>query len=403
MSKRSYGTQLLLLAALTTAVSPGPASAAVKIGVLTDQNGPYSEHTGAGSVDAARMAIEDFGGRVLGKPIELVSGDHQNRPDVGLNIARQWFDVDSVGMIVDVPTSSVALAIQTLARDKKKIVLYSGAGTSDLTGKACSPYGVHWTYDSYAISAAPVQAATALNRKTWFFLTVDFAFGHALQRDATSAIEAAGGKVTGVIRHPFNMFDFAAPLLAAQSSKADMIALANAGPDTANAIKQANEFGLIAGGQNIAALLLSITDVHSLGLAMTKGTLLTESFYWDLNDASREWSKRFQQRNKRMPSMIQAGVYGAVLHYLKAVAATGAADSDAVMSVMRKLPINDMMTKDGRIREDGRVLRDFHVFQVKAPDASKAPWDYYSLVRTIPAAEAAQPLGQSQCDLVKKN
>jgi branched-chain amino acid transport system substrate-binding protein len=392
---------LVALIALLAA-EPSLAQTAVKVGVLNDQSGPYSEYTGTGSVDAARMAIEDFGGKVLGQPIELVSGDHQNKPDTALSIAKRWLDTQGVDVIVDVPTSSVALAVQNLMREKKKIVLFSGAGTSELTGKACSPYGIHWTYDSYAIAHTPVRAAMQSGLKSWYFLTVDFAFGHALQRDATAAIEAAGGKVLGAVRHPFNMPDFAAALLTAKNANADIIGLANAGPDMINSLKQAKEFGLPGEGQKIASLLMTVVDVHGLGLGVTQGALLTESFYWDMNEASRAWSKRFFERNRKMPTMIQAGVYGSVTHYLKAVATSGSTDADVVMHAMRKSPINDMMTRDGLIREDGRVLREFYVFEVKAPAASKGPWDYYKLVRAVPAAEAAVPLGESQCELVKK-
>jgi branched-chain amino acid transport system substrate-binding protein len=349
------------LAALIVLLAAGPsvAQTAVKIGVLNDQSGPYSEYTGAGSVDAARMAIEDFGGKVLGQPIELISGDHQNKPDAALSIAKRWLDTQGVDVIVDVPTSSVALAIQSLMRERRKIVLFSGAGTSELTGKACSPYGVHWTYDSYAIAHAPVRAAMESGLKSWYFVTVDFAFGHALQRDATAAIGAEGGKVLGAVRHPFNMPDYAAALLTAKNANPDIIGIANAGPDMVNALKQAKEFGMPAQGQKIAAFLMTTTDVHGLGLKVAQGALATESFYWDMNEASRAFAKRFFERNKKMPTMIHAGVYGAVTHYLKAVTAVGSPESDAVMQAMRKTPINDMMTTDGVIREDGRVLREF--------------------------------------------
>lgn len=400
---RDYYTRAWLAALIALlAAGPSMAQTAVKIGVLNDQSGPYSEYTGVGSVDAARMAIEDFGGKVLGQPVEILSGDHQNKPDTALSIAKRWLDTQGVDVIVDVPTSSVALAIQNLMRERKKIVLFSGAGTSELTGKACSPYGIHWTYDSYAIAHAPVRAAMQSGLKSWYFITVDFAFGHALQRDATAAIEAEGGKVLGAVRHPFNMPDFAAALLTAKNSNADIIGLANAGPDMINTLKQAREFGMPGEGQKIASLLMTVVDVHGLGLGVTQGALLTESFYWDMNEATRTWSRRFFERNRKMPTMIQAGVYGSVMHYLKAVAAAGSTDSDAVMQAMRKSPINDMMTRDGSIRADGRVLREFHVFEVKSPGASKAPWDYYKLVRTISPQEGALPLSESQCDLVKK-
>ena len=379
----------------------GSPAAAIKIGVLNDQAGPYSSHTGVGSVDAARMAIEDFGGSVLGLPVELVVADHQNKPDVGLVIARRWLDTENVDLIVDVPTSSVALAVQQLVRERQKLVIFSGAGSSDLTGKACSPFGIAWTYDSYAISAAPVQAALQAGFKTWYFLTVDFAFGHAAERDATSAILAGGGNVLGTARHPFNTADLSSFLLTAQNSKASVIGLANAGPDTVNAIKQAREFGIVAGGQKIAALLLSIVDVHALGLDTAQGVLVTEPFYWDLTDETRAWSKRFFDRNKKMPTMIQAGVYGAVSHYLKAVASVGSSNSVDVRAAMARMPINDFMTRDGQIRGDGRVLRDFYVFEVKSPKQSQAPWDYYRLVETVPAVRAAVPVAESQCELLR--
>ena len=388
------------IAVLLTAAIASPA-AAIKIGVLNDQAGPYSSYTGSGSVDAARMAIEDFGGSVLGSPIELVVADLQNKPDIGVTIARRWFDTEGVDVIVDVPTSSVALAVQQLVRDRQKLVIFSGPGASDLTGKACSPFGIAWTYDSYAISAAPVEAALQAGLKRWFFLTVDFAFGHAMERDATAAVLAGGGSVVGAVRHPFNAADLSSFLLTAQNSKADIIGLANAGPDTVNSLKQAREFGIFAGGQKIAALLLSIIDVHALGLETAQGVLLTESFYWDLNDETRVWSKRFFDRNKRMPSMLQAGVYGAVTHYLKAVASAGTGHSSEVRTAMANLPINDFMTKNGQIRADGRVMRDFYVFEVKSPKESSASWDYYKLVKTVPAALAAIPVSESQCDLLR--
>jgi branched-chain amino acid transport system substrate-binding protein len=330
-----------------------------------------------------------------------VAADHQNKPDVGLGIARRWFDTEGVDVIVDVPTSSVALAVQQLVRDRQKLVIFSGPGASDLTGKACSPFGIAWTYDSYAISAAPVQAALQAGFKTWYFLTVDFAFGHAMERDASAAIVAGGGKVIGTARHPFNTADLSSFLLTAQNSKASIIGLANAGPDAVNSLKQAREFGIGAGGQRIAAMLLSIVDVHALGLETVQGVLVTEAFYWDQNEQTRAWSKRFFDRNKKMPTMLQAGVYGAVTHYLKAVASAGTGSSADVRAAMAKLPINDFMTRDGQIRADGRVLRDFHVFEVKSPTESKGPWDYYKLVETISASRAAVPASESQCDLLR--
>ncbi|GGC89537.1 ABC transporter permease [Chelatococcus reniformis] len=373
----------------------------IKLGVLNDHSGAYATIDGPSSVDAARMAVEDFGGTVLGRKVEIIGADHQNKADVGAAIARKWLDVDGVTAIVDVAVSSVAFAVQELARERNKIVIFSGAGSSDLTGKACSPTSVHWTYDTYALTAGTAGALARQGGNSWYFITSDNAFGAALQRDATAALKAAGGSVVGTSLHPAPTADFSSFVLQAQASKAKIIALANAGDDTKNAVKAGREFGL-SGQQQMVGLLTLLPDVHGLGLEAAQGLLLTESFYWNANDEARAFSKRFFARNHAMPHMVPAGVYGGVLHYLKAVKAAGTTDSAAVMKAMRDLPINDVMTKNGRVREDGRVMRDFYLFRVKSPTASKEPWDYYDLVATIPAEQAARPLSQSECPFIRR-
>jgi branched-chain amino acid transport system substrate-binding protein len=373
----------------------------VKIGVLNDMSSLYADLSGAGSAEAARMAIADFGGTVNGKKIELISADHQNKPDVGSAIANQWFDNDGVDAIVDVPTSSVALAVQQIARNKGKVFLISGAASSDLTGKACSPTSVHWTYDTVALANGTGTAVVKAGGDTWFFLTADYAFGHALERDTAKIVEANGGKVLGKVRAPLNTADFSSFLLQAQASKAKIIGLANAGGDTINSIKQAGEFGIVEGGQKLAGLLVFITDVHSLGLQAAHGLQLTEAFYWDQNDQTRAWSKRFFEKMKRQPSMIQAGVYGAVTHYLNAIKASGSDDGLTVVKEMKATPVNDFMTKNGKIREDGRLVRDMYLFEVKAPSESKGAWDYYKQIAVIPGEEAFKLPGPNECPLVK--
>jgi branched-chain amino acid transport system substrate-binding protein len=373
----------------------------VKIGVLNDMSSLYADIGGQGSVTAAKMAVEDFGGKVLGKPIEVIFADHQNKPDVGANIARQWIDTDKVDTIVDVPTSSVALAVQQVTKEKKRVFLMSGPASSDLTGKSCSPYGVAWTYDTYMLANGTGTALTKAGGDTWFFLTSDYAFGHALERDTGEAVKAAGGKVLGAVRHPLNNADFSSFLLQAQASKAKVIGLANAGGDTINSIKQASEFGIVAGGQKLAGLLVFITDVHSLGLKVANGLVITGSFYWDLNDQTRAWSKKYFAKTGKMPTMTQAGVYGEVMFYLNAIKAAGTDDADKVMAKMRDTPINDFMTKNGKLRVDGRVVRDAYLFEVKKPDESKYPWDYYKVLATIPADQVTRPLKDGGCDLVK--
>ena len=376
----------------------------IKIGVLNDRSGLYADPTGQGSVIAAQMAVEDFEAAAKGMKVEIVSADHQNNPDVGSNIARQWLDVDKVDIIVDVPNSGVALAVNDIVRAKNKVFLNSGAGTSDLTGKACSPNTVHWTYDTWALANGTGTAVVRTGGDTWFFIVADYAFGQAMERDTTAVVMANGGKVLGSVRHPLNTPDFSSYLLQAQSSGAKIIGLANASSDATNAIKQAAEFGIVQGGQNLAGLLIFLTDVHAIGLQAAQGLIFTEAFYWDMNDGTRAWSKRFAERNGgKYPSMIHAGVYAGLLHYLKAVEAVKS-DSDGAMVVaqMKQLPTEDALFGKGEVREDGRTIHDLYLFEVKKPAESKGPYDYYKLRATIPAAEAFRPLDQGNCPLVKK-
>jgi branched-chain amino acid transport system substrate-binding protein len=373
----------------------------VKLGVLTDMNSLYSDATGMGSLIAAQMAAEDFGGKVKGKPIEVIGADHQNKPDIGSNIARQWYDTGKVDAIVDVPTSSIALAVQQITKEKNRVFLMSGPGASDLTGPACSPNGIHWTYDTYALSQVGGKAMVARGEDTWFFITADYAFGHALERDAADVVRANKGKVLGAVRAPLNTNDFSSFLLQAQASRAKVIGLANAGGDTQNAIKQAAEFGLQKNGQKLVALLFQITDAHSLGLETAQGMILTEGFYWDMDEASRAFSKRFLERAGHMPTMIQAGIYSAVTHYLKAIDAAGIDEAKAVIARMKATPINDFFAKNGHIREDGRMVHDMYLVQVKAPSESKSEWDLYKILATIPGEQAYRPLAAGGCPLVK--
>ena len=396
---------ICLLACLwvTAPAHAQPAAAGpIRIGVLNDQSGIYADLSGPGSVLAARMAVEDAGGTVLGRKIEILVADHQNKPDIGTAIAAQWYDRDGVHVIVDVPVSSVALAIQEVARTRQRIAIFSSAGSSELTGKACSPTGFHWTFDTVALAKGTASAVVKAGGDTWFFLTADYAFGYAMEADARALVTAAGGKVLGGVRVAMGTADMSSFLLQARGSGAKIVAMANAGSDLINSIKQASEFGIVAGGQKLAGLLVFITDVHSLGLQAAQGLQLTESFYWDLNDGTRAWSARFSDRfNGRKPSMTQAGVYSATTHYLKAVAAAGTTDGPAVAAKMREMPVNDFMTANARIRTDGRVLRDFYLFEVKKPAESKGPWDYYKLIRAIPAEEAVRPENEGGCSLVR--
>jgi branched-chain amino acid transport system substrate-binding protein len=397
-------TRILAIAALSASLLAGTAVAQspVKIGVLSDMSSLYSDATGKGSIEAARMAVEDSGGKALGQPIQVVFADHQNKPDVGKSIADKWYDAEGVDVIADVPTSSVALAVEAVSRDKHKILMLSGPASSDITGKFCSPYAVHWTYDTYTLAHVTGGAMVRAGGDTWFFVTADYAFGHALERDTAAVVKAAGGKVLGDVAVPINNQDFSSFMLQAQASKAKVVGLANAGGDTINSIKAAAEFGLVAGGQKLAGLLLFVTDVHSLGLKTAQGLVLTSPFYWDLNDKTRAWSKRFYDRMHKEPTMVQAGVYGAVMHYLAAVNAIGSKDADKVMAKMRATPINDFMTENGSIRIDGRVLRDSYLFEVKKPSESKGEWDLYKTVAKVPAAQSIRPLDQGGCPLAAK-
>ncbi|WP_210202948.1 ABC transporter substrate-binding protein [Bradyrhizobium ottawaense] len=396
----------LLGAALIALIVPIAAQAevsggVVKIGVLTDMAGVTADVTGKGSLVAAEMAVREFGGTVLGKPVQVISADHQHKPDIGTGIARQWFDVEGVDAIVDVPNSGVALAIQGLAREKKKIVLYSGAGTTALTNEQCSPFGVHWTYDTYAVSHGTASAVVEAGGTTWFFLAADYAFGQQLQKDASDVIAAAGGKVLGAVRHPLNTPDFSSFLLTAQSSGAKIIGIANAGNDTINAMKQANEYGIVKGGQSLAAMILFLQDIHTLGLEAAQGTYLTTASYWDMNEATRAWSREFMVKTGAPPSMLHAGVYGAVRHYLKAVTQAGTDDAERVAAAMRAIPIDDIFSQGATLREDGRVTRTMYLARVKKPSESKYPWDYLEIVRPIPSEQTAWPLSESKCPLVK--
>ena len=378
----------------------------VKIGVLTDMSGLYSDISGAGAVLATQMAVEDSGLREKGWKIEVISADHQLKPDVTAAIARQWADVENVDAYVDVVASSTALALNPIAVEKNRVHLNSGAATSALTGKSCTPNTVHWAYDTYEVANGTGKAVTKAGGDTWFFITADYAFGVALEGDTRAVVEKNGGKVVGGVKHPLNSSDFSSFLLQAQSSKAKIIGLANAGGDTTNAVKQAAEFGIVQGGQKLASLLLFITDVHSLGLKVANGLQLTESFYWDTNDGTRAFSKRFAARMKNgaMPSMVQAGDYASTLHYLKALEALGGNPHDGAKAVakMKELPTDDALFGKGVVRADGRKIHPAYLFEVKKPEESKGPWDYYKLVTTIPADEAFRPLSESDCPLIKK-
>ena len=377
----------------------------IKIGVMNDQSGTYADLSGQGSVWAARKAVEDFcKASTCHDKIEVIFADHQNKPDVGSNIVRQWYDVDKVDVVVDVPTSSVALAVNNIAKEKNKVFLVSGAAASDLTGKACTPNTIHWTYDTWALANGTGQAIVRTGGDSWFFLTADYAFGHALERDTEAVVVKNGGKVLGKVRHPFPAQDFSSFLLQAQASKAKIIGLANAGADTTNAIKQAAEFGIVQGGQNLAGLLVFITDVHALGLKTAQGLIFTEAWYWDANENNRAFAKEFGAANKgNMPTMVQAGVYSAVMHYLKAVHELKSdADGAAVVKKMKSMPTDDKLFGKGSIREDGRKIHDMYLFEVKKPEESKGAWDYYKIRATIPAAEAFRPIDQGECPLVKK-
>ena len=397
---------LTLLASLLLTTAALADDKTVKIGSLDDQSSLYSDIGGPGSTLAAQMAVEDSGLTKKGWTISVIDADHQNKPDIAANIARKWFDEDNVDVIVSLDNSGTALAVSQVGKEKNRVVIPSGAASSELTNKACNANTIHWAYDTYALANGTGKTIVKAGGKTWFFITADYAFGHTLQADTTAVVEANGGKVVGSVNVPINTPDFSSYLLQAQSSKAKIVALANAGGDTTNSIKQAHEFGLIAGGQKLAALLLFITDVHALGLDVAQGLSLTSTFYWDLNDGTRAFSKRFSARmkNHAMPTMTQAGVYSSVIHYLKALEALGGNPHDGrkIVAKMKEMPTDEPLFGKGSIREDGRKIHPAYVFEVKTPAESKYPWDYYKLLATIPADEAFRPLSQSQCPLVKK-
>src|SRR6266700_1893145 len=394
--------------AVAAALGAGTAQAqisdgVVKIGVLSDMSSLYTDIAGAGSVVAAKMAVEDSGIEKRGTKVEVVSADHLNKPDVGSSIARQWYDTDKVDVIVDVPTSSVALAVNEITKEKHKAFLVSGAASSDLTGKACSPNTIHWTYDTWMRANGTGNAIVKTGGDSWYFITADYAFGLALERDTEAVVLKHGGKVVGKVRHPLNAQDFSSFLLQAQASKAKIIGLANAGGDTTNSIKQAAEFGIVKGGQNLAGLLVFLTDVHALGLNTAQGLILTNTFYWDSNDQTRAFAKRFAERDKGIhPTMVHAGVYSAVLHYLKAVEALKSDDGTKVIAKMKETPTDDPLFGKGTIRVDGRKIHPAYLVEVKKPAESKYPWDYYKIRATIPADQAFRPLDQGGCELVKK-
>ncbi len=403
---RKSGTSALLampvIVGLMTGALAQSASPPLKIGVLTDMSGPFSDIVGAGSVEAARLALEDAGGTVGGRPVEILVGDHQNKPDIGSQIARRWYDLDGVDAIADVPVSSIALAVQSIARERNKVVLFSGPGTDRLSNEDCAPYSAQWSYDTNTLARGTASAVVAGGGKNWFFLTSDYAFGHSLEEAAARVVKSAGGQVAGAVRHPMNASDLSAFLVQAQSSKAQVIGLANVGPDLRNAVKGAGEFGLLAGGQKAAALLMFDSDVVSMGLETAKGLNLTTAFYWDLNDDTRAFSKRFFERRNAMPNMIHAGVYSAVRHYLKAIEATGSTAPDQVFAWMRANPVKDAFTQNGRLREDGAMVHDMFLMEVKSPAESKSKWDILKLVRKVDGNEAYPTLAESRCKTAAK-
>src|ERR1700760_787940 len=400
---------LILAAALFVATGSGAEAQttgisddAVKIGVLTDMSGQFSHESGEGAVTAVKMAVEDFGGKVLGKPIEVLVADHQNKPDTASGLARKWFDIDHVDMVANLINSSIALTVSQLAKEKNRIAIINGSGASRLTGDACTPNSVHYAYDTYALARGTGSALAKEGKKSWYFLTADYPFGHALEADTAAVVKGMGGEVVGSTNYPPDSFDQSSFLLQAQSSKAQVVGLAGSGNVLVNSIKSAQEFGIQKGGQTLAGLLVWITDVKSLGLEAAQGLVLTNAFYWDRDDETRAWSKRFFERMKRMPHMGDAGDYSSTIHYLKAIEAAGTDEALAVMSKMREMPINDFFAKNGRIREDGRMVHDMYVYEVKKPSESKGDWDFYKLREVIPGDQAFRPLKDSACPLVKK-
>ncbi len=401
MRKNLIASLAFLLASSTAVLADGASDGKVKIGILNDQSGVYADFGGKSSVEAAKMAVEDFGGKVLGVPVEIVDADHQNKADIASNIARQWYDTEQVDAIMELTTSSVALAVQAVAKEKKKIDIVTGAATTDLTGKACSPYGFHWAYDTHALAVGTGGALVKQGGDTWFFLTADYAFGYSLEQQTSDFVKANGGKVVGSVRHPLASQDFSSFLLQAQSSGAKVIGLANAGLDTANAIKQAAEFGITQGGQHLAALLFTLAEVHGLGLEAAQGLTLTEGYYWNRDDESREFGKKFFARTGKMPNMIHSGTYSAVLQYLKAVQKAGTDDTEAVAKQLHEMPVDDVFGRGGTVGPNGRMIHDMYLLQVKKPADSKEPWDYFNVLATIPGKEAYIDPAKSGCDLVK--
>jgi branched-chain amino acid transport system substrate-binding protein len=395
---------LAITITLMLAVAPAYAQSSnevVKIGVLSDLSGPASDATGQGSVTAAEMAVEDFGKTVAGKPIKIISADHQLKPDIGAGIARRWYDIENVNLIVDVPVSAVGLAVQEVAREKRRLFIAHSTGAVDFTGKYCSPFGIQWVFDTYALATGTAREVVKRGGNTWFFLTADYAFGRSLERDASKVIVESGGKVLGAVHHPFVAGDLSSFLLQAQTSGAKVIGLASGPPDNTNAIKLGGEFGIFQGGQQMAALLFLITDVHGLGLKAAQGLLLTTSFYWDMDEQTRAWSKRFYAKLNKMPTMWQAGVYSSVMHYLNAIKAIGTDEPLAVAAKLREGPINDFFARNGKLREDGLMVHDLYLVQVKKPEDSKYPWDYYKVLTTISGDDAFPPPDPA-CPLVKK-
>jgi branched-chain amino acid transport system substrate-binding protein len=392
----------VMAAGSASAQTPAISDDVVKIGVLTDMSGQFSHESGEGAVTAVKMAVEDFGGKVLGKPIEVVVADHQNKPDIATGLARKWYEVEKVDMIANLINSSIALSVSQLAKEKNRIAIINGSGSSRLTNDACTPNSVHYAYDTYALARGTGSALMKAGQKSWYFLTADYAFGHALEADTSAVVKAMGGEVVGSTRYPIETFDQSSFLLQAQASKAQVVALAGSGNVLVNSIKSAQEFGIPKSGQTLAGLLVWITDIKSLGLESAQGLVLTNAFYWDRDDETRAWSKRFYERMNRMPHMGDAGDYSSTMHYLKAIEAAGTDEAQAVMAKMRELPVNDFFAKNGRIREDGRMVHDMYVYEVKKPSESKGEWDYYKLREVIPGDQAFRPLKDSVCPLVKK-
>ncbi|MBY5612325.1 ABC transporter substrate-binding protein [Rhizobium leguminosarum] len=401
MRKNLIASVAFLLASSTAVLAQSATDGKVKIGILNDQSGVYADFGGKSSVEAAKMAVEDFGGKVLDVPVEIVNADHQNKADIASNIARQWYDTEQVDAIMELTTSSVALAVQAIGKEKKKIDIVTGAATTDLTGKACSPYGFHWAYDTHALAVGTGGALVKQGGDSWFFLTADYAFGYSLEQQTSDYVKSSGGTVVGAVRHPLSSQDFSSFLLQAQSSGAKVIGLANAGLDTSNAIKQAAEFGITQGGQHLAALLFTLAEVHGLGLEAAQGLTLTEGYYWNRDDESRAFAKKFFARTGKMPNMVHTGTYSAVTQYLKAVQKAGTDETEAVAKQLHEMPVDDVFGRGGTVGANGRMIHDMYLLQVKKPSESKEPWDYFNVLATIPGKEAYIDPAKSGCNLVK--